>query len=72
MNVPFQITIAAARANVGMTQQEMAEALNVDRVTYNHFEQGKAIMRMVMAMLFAEITHVPLAYINFCLPKSTT
>ena len=67
----FKISMAAARVNAKLNQQEMAERLGVDRVTYLKYEKGESYMRMDTAWRFAEIANIPFQYIDFCLPKDT-
>ena len=67
----FKISMAAARTNVNLNQQEMAEKLGINRTSYIRYEKGESYMRMDMAWRFAEIVNIPFAYIDFCLPKNT-
>lgn len=67
----FKISILAARTNAKLNQQEMAEKLGIDRTSYIRYEKGEAFMRMDMAFHFSEIVNIPMAYIDFCLPKNT-
>ena len=68
----FKISMAAARVNANLNQQEMADKLGVDRTSYLRYEKGESFMRMDMAWRFSEIVNIPFQYIDFCLPKSTT
>ena len=61
----FKISLAAARTNVDMNQQEMADALGVDRVTYLKYEKGDSVMRMDLAYKFSELVKIPMEHINF-------
>ena len=67
----FTISMAAARVNAKLNQQEMAEKLGVDRTSYIRYEKGESYMRIDTACRFAEIVNIPFQYINFCLPKDT-
>ncbi len=67
----FKISMEAARVNAKMTQQEMANALGVDRTSYIRYEKGETIIRLDLAMLFASIVNIPMSYIDFYLPKIT-
>ena len=68
----FKISLAAARTNVDMNQQEMADALGVDRVTYLKYEKGDSVMRMDLAYKFSELVKIPMEHINFLLSKKAT
>lgn len=68
----FKISMAAARVNAKLKQNEMAEKLGIDRSSYIRYEKGETIMRLDTAWKFSEIVNIPFAYIDFCLPKSTT
>ena len=67
----FKISMAAARVNAKLKQNEMAEKLGIDRSSYIRYEKGETIMRLDTAWKFSEIVNIPFAYIDFCLPKST-
>lgn len=68
----FKIRMAAARMNADMNQQEMADALGIDRVTYLKYEKGDSIMRMDLAYKFSELVNIPMEYIDFLWPKNAT
>ena len=68
----FKISIAAARVNSGMNQQEIAEALGVDRTTFIKYEKGESVMRMDLAYKFSKLAKVPMEHINFLLPDNAT
>lgn len=40
---PFQITLAAARVNAGMTQEDVAREMKVSKRTVGNWENGKII-----------------------------
>ena len=50
-----RITMAAARVNAGLTQEEIAEKLGVTRTTYNVWETGKAEMKTAYFIAFCQI-----------------
>lgn len=50
-----RITMAAARVNRGVTQEEMAEKLGVTRTTYNAWETGKTMMKTAYFIAFCQI-----------------
>lgn len=68
----FKISMPAARVNADMSQQEMADALGIDRTTYLKYEKGDSVMRMDLAYKFSELVHIPMEHINFLLPKRAT
>lgn len=68
----FRISMVAARANADMSQQEMADALGIDRTTYLKYEKGDSVMRMDLAYKFSELVKIPMEHINFLLPKKAT
>ena len=47
--------IRVARAEVRMTQQELAEAVDVSRQTINAIESGKFVPSTVLALKMAQI-----------------
>lgn len=51
-----KITLAAARTNAGLTQEQMADRLGVTRQTYAAWEAGKAQMRTAYFVAFCKIT----------------
>lgn len=51
-----KISMAAARVNAGLTQEKIAEKLDVSRVTYAAWESGKANMKIAYFMAFCQIT----------------
>lgn len=51
-----KITLAAARVNKGMTQEQMAEAMGVSRQSVIDWESGKREMRTPYVYLFCQIT----------------
>lgn len=67
---PLQITLAAARVNAGMTQDEAAKALGIDRTTLIKWENGKVIPRTIQLIALANIYNIPID--NIFVPKATT
>lgn len=51
-----KISLAAARVNANLTQEEMANKLEVTRQTYHAWETGKAKMKTVYFITFCHIT----------------
>ena len=51
--------IRVARAEVRMTQQQLAEAIGVSRQTINAIESGKFVPSTVLALKMAHIFELP-------------
>lgn len=51
-----KITLAAARVNTGMTQEEIAERLGVSRATVIQWETGKKEMRPAYLYAYCHLT----------------
>ena len=68
----LKISMAAARVNARLNQQQIAERLGIDRTSYIKYEKGESIMRMDLAFKFSQIVNLPMANIDFCLSKITT
>jgi putative transcriptional regulator len=51
--------IRVARAEVRMTQQQLAEAIGVSRQTINAIESGKFVPSTVLALKMAQIFEKP-------------
>ena len=67
---PFQITLAAARVNAGLSQEEAGKRIGVDRTTIVKWESGKVIPRTPYIIAMATIYNVPLEYLR--IPEKTT
>lgn len=65
------LTIAMARAKSGLSQEEMAKKLDVNRITYAAYEKYKQPMRIDKAYLFSEVVDVPFDDIIFFNKKYT-
>ena len=61
----LQITLEAARVNAGMTQKEVAMAMNVDRTTVIRWEKAKKIPNYDESEKLAELYRIPLDNIFF-------
>jgi len=59
----FTITLAAARVNANLTQQELGSKLGVDRSTIMAWEQGKRIPNAKQLKTLCEICNIPQQYI---------
>lgn len=61
----FKISLAAARVNAKMNQDEAAKALKVSKATLVKWEGGTAEPRITKAREIAELYKVPLENIFF-------
>ena len=61
----MSITVAAARINAGMTQQQAAEALKISKGTYSNYENGKTEPTIFMAEKIANLFGMTLDQITF-------
>lgn len=59
----FQISLAAARVNAGLTQKDVAKALNVGKQTIVSWEKGKSEPKMSQSRELSNIYRIPLDYI---------
>ena len=63
----MKITLKAARVNAGLTQQELADYLIVDRTTVHNWETGKSVPRADMLRKISVITNI--SENDFLLPE---
>ena len=59
----IRISLAAARVNDRMTQQELAKALNVSKVTVCNWETGKTEPSLSQLILISKLSGIPMDYI---------
>lgn len=59
----LQISLAAARVNAGLTQEEVAKALKVGKQTIVSWEKGKSEPKMSQSRKLSELYNMPLDYI---------
>lgn len=59
----LQISLAAARVNAGMTQEDAAKALNVGKQTIVSWEKGTSEPKMSQSRALSELYNMPLDYI---------
>lgn len=62
-NVPFQISLAAARVNAGMTQEDVAKIMHVSKQTVVNWEKGSAEPSLTRMRKMSEIFKIPMDYI---------
>ena len=66
----FKISLAAARVNAGMTQDEVAKELNVSNKTVGNWEKGIVIPNSATLFTLSHLYRIPQDYI-FLETKST-
>lgn len=66
----FQISLAAARVNAGMTQEEIAKKMQVGKQTIINWEKGKVKPSAATVHMLSEIYQIPIDNI-FLKSKST-
>lgn len=65
----LQISLAAARVNAGMTQLDVAKALNVGKQTIVSWEKGKSEPKMSQCRALSDLYHISLD--NIFLPNKS-
>ena len=55
----LQISLAAARVNAGMTQEEVAREMHVSKVTIINWEKGKVIPGIPEIQMLSRIYKIP-------------
>lgn len=55
----LQITLAAARVNAGMTQEDVAQRLQVSKQTIINWEKGRTIPGIPEIEMLARIYRIP-------------
>lgn len=55
----IKIKLAAVRVNAGKTQQDIAEKMNVSRLTVANWESGRTKMSEANVRMYAEICNFP-------------
>ena len=59
----FQISLAAARVNAKMTQEDVAKAMKVSKTTIVNWEKGKVIPGIPEMAMMAQLYGIPQDYI---------
>ena len=67
----FKISMAAARVNAGMTQEELASALHVGKQTVVSWEKGKTSPTVEKAQEFGRVCNVPFDRVSFLRERNT-
>ncbi|MFP3155814.1 helix-turn-helix domain-containing protein [Lachnospiraceae bacterium ZAX-1] len=55
----YKISLAAARVNAGLTQEEIARKMEVNKSTILNWEKGKIIPKPAQFKMFCDIAKVP-------------
>lgn len=63
MVADFKISLAAARVNAGLTQDDVASTLHIAKNTIVNWEKGKTEPSITQAKRLEEIYNMPLDYI---------
>lgn len=66
----IKISLAAARVNAGMTQEEVAKKMQVSKNTIINWEKSLAEPKVSQALRLSELYKMPLESIIFLLTKS--
>ena len=70
MPEPIQISLAAARVNARLTQEEAAKRMKICKRTIINWEKGAAIPSFADMKLLADIYNIPID--NIFLPTKST
>lgn len=57
--LPIKIKPAAARVNAGKSQQDIADEMNVSRLTVSNWESGKTKMSEADVQMYARACNFP-------------
>ena len=63
MENKFQISLAAARVNAGLTQEDVAKTLKISKSTVINWEKGKSVPRATQLQQMCEIYNISEEYI---------
>lgn len=66
----YKFTLPGARVNAGLTQDQVAQSLQVSRATVNSWEKGKSRVNTTTLMALSQIYHVNVD--DFILPERFT
>lgn len=55
----FRISMAAARVNAGMTQEEVARAMKLNKSTIISWERGRIIPKPAQFRMYCEVVGAP-------------
>lgn len=60
-----KISLAAARVNANMSQEEASKALGISKASLQNYEAGRTIPTWDVVERIEEVYHFPAAYIFF-------
>lgn len=63
-NLP-KISLAAARVNAGLTQEDAAKLIGISKASLQNYEAGKTVPRVTMCRKIEEVYQFPAEYIRF-------
>lgn len=66
----IKISLAAARVNAGMTQEEVAKKMQVSKSTIINWEKGKKILGVAQLYFLSNLYKIPIE--NIFLPFNST
>lgn len=66
----FQISLASARVNAGMTQEEIAHKMGVSKKTIINWEKGNTSPSFAVIQMLSSMYNIPADYIF--LPNKST
>ncbi len=66
----LQISLAAARVNAGLTQEEVAREMKINKQTVCNWEKGKVIPKQAQLEMMCRIYKIPVD--NIFLPAKST
>ena len=62
----FTISMAAARVNAGLTQEEIAEKMQISRQTIVNWETGKVSPKPAQFKMFCDLCDAPVDRVSLC------
>ena len=60
----IQISLAAARVNAGLTQDDVAKALKLSKQTIVNWEKGKSEPSINQGRMLSDLYKIPMDYIS--------
>ena len=60
-----RISMAAARVNANLSQQEAADLIGISRATLANYEAGRSVPDWDIVQKIGEVYHYPISYIYF-------